>query len=61
MKQRPLNVTHWPDRFRQWMDEQGFLKPLPPPGTPAAAARAHRHAAGGRASGGDPAQGGHAG
>ena len=27
MKDRPMPITHWPARFREWLDDQGFLKP----------------------------------
>ncbi len=26
MKDRPMPITRWPDRFREWLDDQGFLK-----------------------------------
>jgi endo-1,4-beta-xylanase len=30
MKDRPMPITHWPARFREWLDDQGFLKPAAP-------------------------------
>ncbi len=30
MKDRPLPITGWPARFREWLGDQGFLKPPPP-------------------------------
>jgi endo-1,4-beta-xylanase len=30
MKNRPLAITGWIDRFHDWMADQGFLKPLAP-------------------------------
>jgi acetyl esterase/lipase len=33
MKDRPMPITGWTTRFREWLDDQGMLKPLPPPAT----------------------------
>jgi acetyl esterase/lipase len=29
MRDRPLPISAWPTRFYEWLDNQGFLKPLP--------------------------------
>jgi acetyl esterase/lipase len=40
MKDRPMPITGWIGRFREWLDDQGMLKPLPPAGAGAPATAA---------------------
>ncbi len=61
MKQRPLTVTALAGSFPAVDGRARVLETAAPARHTRGGARAHRHPAGGRASGGDPAQGGHAG